>query len=201
MAAYPTVRAGLRVILAADSALEIVGEAATLDDLLAEQPPRIDVLVIDVDATASQLGAGTDDLSPDTGVVVIGPDAAFPNLASVMGERAWAYLLREAGAPEISAAVHAVAAGLIVLQPPLFQNLVAVPPLSIVDTAQEPLTAREHEVLQLVAQGLPNKTIAARLGISEHTIKFHVTSILSKLGAASRTEAVRLGARRGLIVL
>lgn len=56
-------------------------------------------------------------------------------------------------------------------------------------------------MLRLVAEGLPNKTIATRLRISEHTVKFHITAILAKLGAASRTEAVRLGARRGLIAL
>ena len=63
------------------------------------------------------------------------------------------------------------------------------------------LTPREKEVLQFIALGLANKTIAGRLGISEHTVKFHVASLLSKLGAASRTEAVLLGARRGLVVL
>jgi NarL family two-component system response regulator YdfI len=65
----------------------------------------------------------------------------------------------------------------------------------------EPLTARETEVLQHLAQGLANKQIAALLSISEHTVKFHVSSIYSKLGAANRTEAVRIGARRGLILL
>jgi len=56
-------------------------------------------------------------------------------------------------------------------------------------------------VLQLVAEGLPNKTIARRLGISEHTVKFHVAALMAKLGAGSRTEAVHLGARRGLVSL
>jgi DNA-binding NarL/FixJ family response regulator len=65
----------------------------------------------------------------------------------------------------------------------------------------EELTAREQEVLALVARGLPNKTIAAELGISEHTAKFHVAAILAKLGATSRTEAAHIGARRGLVAL
>ena len=63
------------------------------------------------------------------------------------------------------------------------------------------LTARELEVLALLAEGIPNKAIARRLGISDHTVKFHVGSVLAKLDAASRTEAVRIGARRGLIAL
>jgi len=69
------------------------------------------------------------------------------------------------------------------------------------DEYEEPLTAREVEVLQLLAEGLPNKSIATRLGISDQTVKFHVGSICGKLGAANRTQAVRLAVRRGLISL
>jgi DNA-binding NarL/FixJ family response regulator len=65
----------------------------------------------------------------------------------------------------------------------------------------EPLTAREVQVLELLAEGLPNKAIAARLGISDQTVKFHVASIAGKLGAANRTDAVRRAVRRGLITL
>ena len=67
--------------------------------------------------------------------------------------------------------------------------------------AGEPLTPRERDVLQLMAKGLPNKLIAVRLSISQHTAKFHVSAIMTKLGAASRTEAVTIGARRGLLIL
>jgi DNA-binding NarL/FixJ family response regulator len=66
---------------------------------------------------------------------------------------------------------------------------------------EEPLTARESQVLELLAEGLPNKTIASRLGISAQTVKFHVASISAKLGATNRTDAVRRAARRGLITL
>ena len=66
---------------------------------------------------------------------------------------------------------------------------------------QEPLTTREIDVLELLAEGLPNKSIAVRLGISDQTVKFHVASICGKLGAANRTQAVRLAVRRGLISL
>ena len=66
---------------------------------------------------------------------------------------------------------------------------------------QEPLTRREIDVLELLAEGLPNKSIAARLGISDQTVKFHVASICGKLGAANRTDAVRRAVRRGLISL
>jgi DNA-binding NarL/FixJ family response regulator len=69
------------------------------------------------------------------------------------------------------------------------------------DVVPEPLTAREIEVLELLAEGLPNKAIAARLGISDQTVKFHVAAISGKLGAANRTDAVRRAVRRGLIAL
>ena len=69
------------------------------------------------------------------------------------------------------------------------------------DEPQEALTRREVQVLELLAEGLPNKTIAARLSISDQTVKFHVSSICGKLGAANRTDAVRRAVRRGLITL
>jgi len=99
--------------------------------------------------------------------------------------------------------VEAAAAGLIVLHPAEFDAMfpAAEPASSPLAELVEPLTPRESEVLQMLASGLANKEIATRLAISEHTVKFHVASILGKLGAASRTEAVTLGIRRGLVLL
>jgi DNA-binding NarL/FixJ family response regulator len=113
------------------------------------------------------------------------------------------FLLADANGDEIAAAVGAVTQGLSVLEPPLGRTLAAAAPFSAAVDSQleEDLTAREHEVLALLALGLPNKTIASRLLISEHTVKFHVGSIMTKLGAASRTEAVTTAARRGLLTL
>jgi DNA-binding NarL/FixJ family response regulator len=79
-------------------------------------------------------------------------------------------------------------------------STILVPTTSRPDTVEH-LTAREREVLQLVAQGMPNKSIARELAISEHTVKFHVNAILSKFGAQSRTEAVVLASRAGLVLL
>jgi len=104
-------------------------------------------------------------------------------------------LLRDASARKLAAALVAAARGLVVLDESL--PLVRREPPVAADT----LTPREHEVLQLLAQGLANKEIAARLGVSDHTAKFHVNAILGKLGAASRTEAVVRAAKLGLIVL
>ena len=78
--------------------------------------------------------------------------------------------------------------------------LLAIDVVDVVEVV-EPLTPREQQVLELLAEGLPNKAIAARLGISDQTVKFHVASIASKLGATNRTEAVRIALRRGLLTL
>jgi DNA-binding NarL/FixJ family response regulator len=93
--------------------------------------------------------------------------------------------------------------GLIVMHPGEVDAMFPAAPPASQPLAEltEPLTPRESEVLQMLASGLANKEIAARLAISEHTVKFHVASILGKLGAGSRTEAVSLGIRRGLILL
>ena len=101
---------------------------------------------------------------------------------------------------EIESAVHAINAGLVVTTPTLLAEL--LPETQIFGEAlAEPLSSRELEVLDLLAEGLSNKLIAHRLNISEHTVKTHVASIFAKLGASSRTEAVSQAIRRGLVML
>ncbi|PYT53053.1 MAG: DNA-binding response regulator [Acidobacteria bacterium] len=112
-------------------------------------------------------------------------------------------LPREAGSEEIVAAIHAAYTGLVLLDPAIAQQMVervGSPPTQIPES-YENLTPREIEVLASLAEGLANREIADRLGVSDHTIKFHISSILDKLGASTRTEAVTLGLRMGLIVL
>jgi DNA-binding NarL/FixJ family response regulator len=204
VAAYPAVRAGLRSLLAGDDRIEVIAEAGTLRDLPESGAAGADVAVIDLDLDGAWgVPEDTAALSPVSGVVLLGPAAGDAALIEALGDRPWAYLLKDAGALELSRAIEAVAAGLVVAQPPLAHRLLApIPDTGLRPVAEDgSLTPREHEVLQLVAEGLPNKTIARRLGISEHTVKFHLTSILTKLDASSRTEAVSLGARRGLIAL
>jgi two-component system, NarL family, response regulator YdfI len=106
----------------------------------------------------------------------------------------------DATAEEIEGAVHAVHAGLAVTTPTSLAELLPEPqPLA--EELAEPLSDRELEVLDLLAEGLSNKLIAHRLSISEHTVKTHVASIFAKLGASSRTEAVSQAIRRGLVML
>jgi DNA-binding NarL/FixJ family response regulator len=111
-------------------------------------------------------------------------------------------LPRDASAVEILAAVEAAASGMAVLDPRELESLLAGSAVPAQANGETPvLTARELEVLRMMAEGAANKTIAWKLSISEHTAKFHVASILTKLNASTRTEAVTMGIRRGLILL
>ncbi|HHP7230740.1 MAG TPA: DNA-binding response regulator [Xenococcaceae cyanobacterium] len=111
------------------------------------------------------------------------------------------FLPRLSNAEEIIAAVKAVMAGLIVIHPELAAFNDPVPGITPLPPLETSLTSREAEILQLLGAGLENKAIASRLQISKHTVKFHISSILSKLAVSSRTEAVTLGLRQGLIRL
>jgi DNA-binding NarL/FixJ family response regulator len=204
VSSYPALRAGLRALLAAEG-LEILAEASEPGDLLAARAlDELDVAVLDL-----PLG-GVDSLLellpewPSLRPLVLGPVEGADRLTTALDARPWAYLPREAGPEQLAAAARAVAAGLVTIDPTLAPALLAQPAAArqtVPEDAAEELTAREREVLTLMAEGLANKQIAARLGISEHTVKFHVAAILAKLGAASRTEAGYVAARRGLIAL
>jgi DNA-binding NarL/FixJ family response regulator len=113
--------------------------------------------------------------------------------------RGWGLVLPDAQPEELAAAVAAAAQGLIVLSRPLNERLLQEP--AAVEELSEPLTSREREVLELLGQGLSNKLIASELHISEHTVKFHLSSLYAKLGVNNRAEAVSQGARHGLISL
>jgi len=107
-------------------------------------------------------------------------------------------LRRDASSERLTAASVAVAAGLHAFDPETFVPLLAP---SVAVPESDPLTAREREVLELVANGLSNRLIAQALGVSEHTAKFHVGSLLDKLSADTRADAVARAARRGLLTL
>jgi DNA-binding NarL/FixJ family response regulator len=156
-----------------------------------------DPSVADLDALAAQRYSD----SPRA-AVILSDELAMPQQLARAGLRGWACLARDVDADQLDLAVRSAEAGLVLLDLPVATGSLALP-ATIAGAAPmaEPLTARELQVLQLVAQGLPNKGIARRLGISENTAKFHVASLCGKLGASSRTEAVTLAARRGLILL
>ncbi len=227
---YPTVRAGLAALAREQPGWVVVGQGATITPQAGETGQgEVDVLLAEVDESASveTVSAWLDQARPARGMVALGAvegaverrgpreqrrtedmlsrALALARLVTGAG-LAFGALPRDAGAEEIIAATTAVAGGLTVLDRRLATEALAAierPRVAseVAPAADEALTAREREVLQLLAQGIPNKQIAQRLRISEHTVKFHVSAIMTKLGAASRTEAVTTAARRGLLLL
>ncbi len=193
------VRAGLEALIASSPGISLVGADPDLSSLEALRP---DVVLASV---------GVDELSPPAdaraAIVLLTGEAqpAWTTEALRLGVRA--LLSRDASAVEILAAVEAAASGMAVLDPRELETLLAgsAVPQAFGSTpafgATPVLTARELEVLRMMAEGAANKTIAWKLNISEHTAKFHVASILTKLNASTRTEAVTMGIRRGLILL
>jgi NarL family two-component system response regulator YdfI len=186
-------RAGLEALAASSPELQVVGSGA---DLAGVEELRPDVVLASV---------GWEELAPGTASVVLLTNDARPawSLEAVRhGVRAM--LGRDASQSEILAAVEAAANDLAVVDPRELEGwLAAAPPgaARATDGAAAALTARELEVLRMMADGAANKIIAWKLGVSEHTAKFHVGSVMAKLGAASRTEAVTIGIRRGLVLL
>ena len=116
----------------------------------------------------------------------------------------WSIVPLDVSTARLQAAIVAAAQGFVTIPAPAAARILGqrVPVEAMkIDSTDEPLTLREREVLEMLSRGLSNKMIARRLTISEHTVKFHVSSIYTKLGAASRTDAVSRGVRRCLITL
>jgi DNA-binding NarL/FixJ family response regulator len=200
MAEDPLARAGLAAILADEPECTIVGRLGhwvELPDVLAVFQP--DIVLWDL--------GWEPDSQPDGASML--EEVQLPILALVADNTqtvdAWTagaqgVLVREVDTQSLVAALQAVAQGLVTLDQELAAEL--LPPRDEPsEFLIEDLTSREAEVLQLLAEGLANKTIAHRLDISEHTVKFHVNAILGKLGVQSRTEAVVRAMRLGLITV
>ena len=183
-------RSGLHVSVSAPAQI-----ARRLDDL----PGAVVVLALAPDAAAQVLDA-LRGLPSVEAVVLLSSDpvGAWTAQARRLGVRA--VLRDDATAEELRAAIDAARAGLVVLHPDTLKGSAEARPAESRGSAAA-LTPRELEILEMMAEGMSNRTIAGRLGISSQTVKFHVASILAKLGAASRTEAVTFGVRHGLIAL
>jgi DNA-binding NarL/FixJ family response regulator len=194
IAPIPAMRLGLRALLA-ESDLDFVGEADRLDspDLI---DAEADVLIYaSASASFPDLQSGP---VPSAAFLLLTDDRSIlPALARA--RQIWGVLSLDSSREELLAAIHALSEGLIVGTLPLMETLLNPRSLSREDSENPPLSEREIEVLELLAQGMANKQIAAALGISEHTAKFHVSSIYTKLNVTNRAEAVRQGVRRGLI--
>ena len=209
VAPYASLRAGLEALLADAQDCVVVGAVGgseELEDVLTAAPA--DVLLADMgEEGEEQARLETLAAERELGLALLGDSATQIARLSKSDIAAWAYLRRDADSGEIAGALRAVMSGLVVVDRALIGVFAAAPPASVVQSPSsatppgETLTAREREVLQLMAQGLANKQIGGRLSISLHTVKFHVASILAKMSAMSRTEAVTVGARRGLVTL
>jgi DNA-binding NarL/FixJ family response regulator len=197
---HPVVRDGLVAILSTQPDFAVVGEAgdgaAALAQVAAQQP---DVLLLDLEMPGLDGVAVLQELGRRGASVRVLVFTAFDTDERILGAvRAGAagYLLKGAPRAELFSAVRVLHAGGSTLQPLIASKLmrqVQTPAATIA------LTERETEVLGLIAQGLPNKLIAAQLGISQRTAKFHVSAILVKLSARNRTEAVTLARGHGLL--
>ena len=168
-------RAGLEAVIAAAPGL---GLTSSQPDVLLTSLPR-------------------DELAAAPAIVLLG-DSEWDAGLFRLGVRA--ILPHDASAAEIVAAVEGAGAGLAVIDPAELESLLAEAPVQPA-AGSDPLTARELEVLRMLADGAANKNIAWQLNISEHTVKFHVAQILAKLHAGTRTEAVTIGIRKGLIMV
>lgn len=189
----PALRAGLRALLSADNTIRIISDSL-------EENSEADVVITSashVSSSSSSLNASNEfDLDLSAATLFLSDDPLnIRDMQRFAG--VWGVLPSDASAEELNAAIHALSQGLIVgTATLLFESDSETEPLS-----HGPLTDREAEVLGLVAKGMANKQIAVALGISEHTVKFHVSSIYSKLNVTNRTEAVREGLRGGWVAL
>lgn len=209
-------RIGLASFLTDDGRFFVVGHSSTDEDLpLRIEESQPDVLIVEVERpSASALTifrelsgeVETRETARSPAVILLFDEPETAYLLEALRAGALAVLPRMSSSAEIAAAVEAAASGLVTLRPQTFEALLSPYPQFVREEFNdgrqvEALTAREVEILGMLAEGLGNKMIAFRLGISDHTVKFHVSSIFAKLGVSSRTEAVTLGIRRGLIML
>lgn len=193
MASTPMTRTGLRAMLE-ESGVTVVAE----DGIGLSETPEADVILA---AGQDLIGAAAEILSEDCvqSLLVLAEDDHPVTVLRELPLRGWGILAPDAPAQELAAAVAAVGEGLVVLPRDFTERVLQSP--AMVEDLDDPLTPRESEVLELLVQGLSNKLIAGELHISEHTVKFHISSLYAKLDVSSRAEAVSQGARHGLISL
>ncbi len=205
VAASIVLRTGLEALITSDPTIAVIGTSANLDSLIsAIAPPSVEVILIDWSGQDDEsLPSLLSDMSFQAAIVVL-----VDELSGAMGDLLRAgvrgVISNESTAAEMVSAIAAAAAGFTVLHPDAIESLLSILPAttrSLPEPPMQALTSREVEVLGMLAEGLGNKAIARRLTISDHTVKFHISSIFSKLNASSRTEAVILGARQGLIFI
>lgn len=205
-ASSEVVRAGLESLLATALTYQVVGSFPIATALAQFENLRPDVVLLDlespVDETVSRAIESGGMLRNSTLVILI-DDPEF-SVVNALHSGVRAVIPRAATAEEIVAAIQASVAGLVVLHPDALHSVLSPMPSGDqpeLDPSDQILSRREIEVLRMIAEGLGNKEIASKLGISDHTVKFHISAIFAKLGASSRTGAVTIGIRVGLIMV
>jgi NarL family two-component system response regulator YdfI len=214
-AASSITRAGLERLLEKQPSVHLVGTMSSADGLpsaIAENDP--DVVLLHLEAQSSETN-WEEFIALEVPIVLLADEADLVSSTAALAAGVQAILLGDATGAELAAAAQSAAAGLLTLSGDLAdvvrQGLLAhsrdeaedsvggTAPSA--DASPEHLTQREREVLEMMMEGLSNKEIAAHLNISAHTVKFHISSILGKLGASTRTEAAAIGLRLGLITI
>ncbi len=198
------VRVGFQALLADVDEIEVVAEAVDADEIaaLASFPPEVDVILTtsgagSVEEWQSCLPGDEQQIS----VLMISDEPQDLQTLRALPLHAWGILARDTSQEELITAIRSLHQGLVVAPPEFLEPLLTPYQNGDAEDLIDPLTSRESEVLELLAQGLANKQIAYELGISDHTVKFHISSIYRKLGVTNRTEAVRVGMRLGLVLL
>ena len=201
-ASSPEVEERLEDLLSAYPQFQIANEAAGDFDSLPDSFLDLQPDVILAETDGRETGEETLDQTASEGASILLVRDPSAVVLTALRQGARGVLPSNASGAQIAATIEAVAAGLFVIGGDEIGQL--VPSRTLKEASKdllEPLTPREIEVLRAMADGLANKEIAGRLGISENTIKFHVASVMGKLGAASRTEAVMLGIRHGIVLI
>ena len=201
VAPTPMARAGLRSMLASVEGVgvEVVGESGPPADSTPEPALSASEVVLVADEDLLEEAALAVSEGGTQGLVLLSEEEGATARLRTLPLRGWGVVPPDAPPEELGAAVAAVAQGLVVLPRAVAEGALAG--VSAAEELSEPPTAREGEVLGLLARGLSNKQIARELHISEHTVKFHISALYAKLGVGNRAEAVSQGARHGLISL
>jgi NarL family two-component system response regulator YdfI len=199
-------RTGLASLVTADPMFQVVGTFSIDDALTRVEDLQPEIVLLDLDSPSDEslsaaIQSGGALVNSSVMILTEDPESLA---VDVLGSGLRAILPRYATPEEIIAAIQAAASGLVALHPDIFDSMLSrIRPgqQSELDPSGQILTPREIEVLRMIAEGLGNKEIASKLSISDHTVKFHISSIFAKLGASNRAEAVTLGIRHGLIMV
>jgi DNA-binding NarL/FixJ family response regulator len=202
-------RAGLRTILDATADFEVMAESGSLEEVHPYLEDASLLVLVDQPLLSADLDRLLQLRSDLAFLLLVRDTPALSSQFIDMPGIIWGVLPLDSTAETLFAALHALHEGLIVSPPTFIKQLFTT---NIVDEeiertnswkqiGAEPLTERENQVLQLLAGGLANKQIGYELGISEHTVKFHISAVYAKLEASNRAEAVRIGVKRGLITV